>query len=106
MMKRVLLGLFVPLLVCAQTDSSPARKLFAEFFEDYLRLHAEEATSFGRADYDDRWSDWSAGGREQRARLDETYLARLKTLPLDGLPERDRISAEVLRLGLEKELEA
>ena len=104
-MKRVLLAFVTPLLLCAQTDSSPARKLFAGFFEDFLRLHPEAATSFGRADYDDRWSDWSAAGQEQRARLDETYLARLKTLPLDGLPERDRISVEVLRTGLERELE-
>lgn len=103
-MKRVLLGFFVPLLLTAQTDS-PARKLFAEFFEDYLRLHPEAATQFGRTDYDDRWSDWSAAGLEQRAHLDETYLARLKTLPLDGVVERDRISVEVLHLGLEKELE-
>jgi uncharacterized protein (DUF885 family) len=104
-MKYIALAFVVPLLLCAQMDSSPARKLFAEFFEDFLRLHPEAATSFGRADYDDRWSDWSAAGQERRARLDETYLARLKTLPLDGLPERDRISAEVLRSGLEKELE-
>jgi prolyl oligopeptidase len=104
-MKYIALAFVVPLLLCAQMDSSPARKTFAEFFEDFLQLHPEAATSFGRTDYDDRWSDWSAAGLEQRARLDETYLARLKTLPLDGLPERDRISVEVLRSGLEKELE-
>ncbi|HLM99832.1 MAG TPA: DUF885 domain-containing protein [Bryobacteraceae bacterium] len=104
-MKRILLAFLVPLLMCGQTDSSPARKLFAEFFEDYLRLHPGDATQFGRTDYDDQWSDWSAAGREQCAHLDETYLARLKALPLDGLPERDRISAEVLRFGLERELE-
>jgi uncharacterized protein (DUF885 family) len=105
-MKRILFVVVAPIVLCAQTDSSPARKLFGEFFEDFLRLHPEAATSIGRADYDDRWSDWSAAGLEQRARLDEAYLARLKTLPLDGLPERDRISADVLRVGLDKELEA
>jgi uncharacterized protein (DUF885 family) len=104
-MKRILLALVAPLVLCAQTDSSPARKLFAEFFEDYLRLHPEAGTSFGRADYDGRWSDWSAAGREQRARLDETYLTRVKSLPLEGLLERDRINVEVLRFGLERELE-
>jgi len=104
-MKRLLLAFVVPLLMCAQTDSSPARKLFAEFFEDYLRLHPEEATFNGRSEYDDHWGDWSAAGQEQRARLDETYLARLKTLPLEGLLERDRVSAQLLRLGLENDLE-
>ena len=37
-MKRVLLAFAVPLLVCAQTDSSPAPKLFAEFFDRYHSL--------------------------------------------------------------------
>ena len=104
-MRRILLAFVVPLLVCAQTDSSPARTLFAEFFEDYLRLHPADATFFGRSDYDDRWTDWSAAGVQQRAHLDETYLERLKTLPVNGLPEHDRVSAELLRLGLENDLE-
>jgi len=105
MMKRVLLGFFVPLLVYAQTDSSPARKLFAEFFEDYLRLHPEAATAFGRAEYDDHWGDWSPAGMEQRAHLDETYLTRLKSLPVDGIVAGDGVSAELLRIGLENDLE-
>jgi len=104
-MKRFLVAfVFTPLLF-AQTDSSPARKLFAEFFEDYLRLHPGDATLNGRSDYDDRWGDWSPAGMEQRARLDETYLARLRALPLNGLPESDRVSAELVRLGLENDLE-
>src|SRR5579864_3521383 len=106
MMNRILLAFAAPMLLCAQTGSSPTRKLFAEFFEDYLRLYPVDATFFGRSDYDDRWTDWSAAGREQRTRLDETYLARLKTMPLEGLPERDRVSAEILRHTLENELEA
>jgi uncharacterized protein (DUF885 family) len=104
-MKRVLIAFAVPLLVCAQTDSSPARKLFGEFFEDYLRLHPEAATAFGRAEYDDHWGDWSPAGMEQRAHLDETYLTRLKSLPLGGIAAGDGVSAELLRIGLENDLE-
>ncbi len=104
-MKRILISLLAPLILTAQTDASPAKKLFGEFFEDFLRLHPEAATAFGRADYDDRWTDWSAAGIEARTRLDDAYLARLKALPADGLPEVDRVSAEVLRYGLERERE-
>ena len=103
-MKRLLAALLLPALVYAQASSS-VRQLFSEFFEEYLRLNPEAATSFGRSDYDDRWTDWSAAGREQRTQLAEKYLARLKTVPLDGLDERDRISAEVFRFGLERQVE-
>ena len=104
MMKLLLTAVLLPALVYGQAGS-PARQLFAEFFEDYLRLNPEAATAFGRADYDGRWTDWSAEGRAQRAQLAEKYLARLKTIQIDRLEERDRISAEVLRLGLERQLE-
>lgn len=60
-MKLLLTTLLLPVLVYAQAGSA-ARQLFADFFEDYLRLNPEAATAFGRADYDNRWTDWSAGG--------------------------------------------
>jgi len=103
-MKRLLPFLILPAFVYAQAVS-PARQLFSEFSEEYLRLDPEAATALGRADYDDRWTDWSAAGREQRGQLAEKYLTRLKAIPLDGIEERDRISAEVFRLGLERQLE-
>lgn len=102
-MKRWLTAFALPALVYAQAGPA-ARQLFSEFFEDFLRLNPEAATALGRSDYDDRWTDWSAAGRQGRAELAETYLTRLKAMPLDGLEERDRISAQVLRTGLEREL--
>src|SRR5579871_1992742 len=100
-MRRLLLALMLPVLVTAQ----PLRQLFGEFYEDYLRLNPESATVLGRADYDDRWTDWSAAGRKQRAELAEKYVARLKAVTLDGLDERERINAEIFRHGLEQEIE-
>ena len=94
----------LPVLAYGQAGSS-ARQLFTEFFEDYLRVNPEAATAFGRTDYDDRWTDWSAAGRERRAQLAENYLARLQTIPPDRLDESEKISAEVLRAGLERQLE-
>jgi len=104
-MKTLISCLLFPAVLCAQAEA-PVRQMFADFFVDFLRLNPEAATSLGRSDYDDRWTDWSVAGREQRVQLAEKYLARLKTISLDGLGERDRINAEIFRLGLDRQLEA
>jgi len=98
-------AVLLPVLLLAQDGDSAARKLFSQFVEDYLRLNPEAATMFGRNDYNDRWTDWSAAGIAERARLMENYLARVKEIPAGALDERDRISLDVLRNGLEQQLE-
>jgi len=104
-MKWLFTAFFLPVILSAQSTSAPLRQMFAEYFEDYLRLNPEAATALGRTDYDDRWTDWSAAGRDRRAQLAERYLARLKTISPDGLDERDRINTEIFRYGLERQLE-
>ncbi|MBZ5592104.1 MAG: DUF885 domain-containing protein [Acidobacteriia bacterium] len=104
-MNRIVLALLLPTLLCAQTADLRARKLFSEFFEEFLRQNPEAATDFGRNDYNDHWTNWSSAGLTQRARLAEKYLLRLKEIPLDRLSEKERINAEVLRYGLDRDLE-
>jgi uncharacterized protein (DUF885 family) len=104
-MKRTLALLFLPALLSAQTNGSPAQKLFSDFLQDFLLLYPEAGTALGRNEYNDRWADWSAAGLRRRSDLAETYLGRLKQIPLN-LSEADGISAMILRDGLEKELEA
>jgi len=104
-MNKIVLALLLPALLSAQTADSRARKLFAEFFEEFLRQNPEAATNLGRNDYNDRWTNWSSAGLAQRARLAEQYLDRLKEIPLNRLSERERINADVLRYGLDKDLE-
>ncbi|HVP47166.1 MAG TPA: DUF885 domain-containing protein [Bryobacteraceae bacterium] len=104
-MNRILLALLVPAFLSAQTADVRARKLFAEFFEEFIRLNPEAATDLGRHEYADRWTDWSSAGLAQRERLAEKYLAQLKEIPLDRLSEPERMNAEVLRHGLETALE-
>src|SRR5258705_10540195 len=50
----------------AQTSSADLSKFFAQYFEEKLRDEPEFATTVGRHEYDDRWSDLSKQGREQR----------------------------------------
>jgi len=104
-MNRILLALLVPAFLSAQTADVRARKLFAEFFEEFLRLNPEAATDLGRHEYADRWTDWSSAGLAQRETLAEKYLAQLKGIPLDRLSEPERMNVEVLRHGLETALE-
>jgi uncharacterized protein (DUF885 family) len=105
-MKRALTLLILPAVLSAQTNGSPAQRLFSDFLQDFLRLYPEAGTALGRNEYNDRWADWSAAGLRRRSDLAETYLGRLKQIPLNSLSEADGISAMILRDGLEKELEA
>jgi uncharacterized protein (DUF885 family) len=87
----------------AQTDA--LRTFFRETFEEQLRDQPESATAVGRHEYDDRWTDWSRAGREQRRAHLQQRLERLKSFRLDGVPAQDRLSAELMlynvQLGLE-----
>ena len=53
----VVLCLTIPL--AAQTSSADLSKFFAQYFEEKLRDEPEFATTVGRHEYDDRWSDLS-----------------------------------------------
>src|SRR5262249_40956968 len=66
----------LPTGVAAQTQIVPIQNFFKDYFEEQLKDEPENATSVGRHDYDDRWSDVSKAGRDVhlghlRARLAE-----------------------------------
>ena len=67
-MKLVLLfvlPLWLPLIAMAQTAPEKLHQIFEEYFEDKLRNYPESATSLGRNEYNDRWTDWSREAREK-----------------------------------------
>ncbi len=73
-----------------------------QFLERDWRSSLEEepelATQVGIPDCDDRWSDWSPAGVEQRQSRKRNALTELKTIPTDELSGRERVSHDLLSL--------
>ena len=92
----------------SEQTSPPSQisKFFADYFEERLRDEPELATNIGRHEYDDRWSDLSAEGRERRRSQIEQRLAELNRFHVDQLSDQDRLSANLLRYDLRSQLEA
>src|SRR5882724_3300077 len=90
----------------AQTSSADLSKFFAQYFEERLRDEPEFATTVGRHEYDDRWSDLSKQGREQRrAHLQQRYDLAQK-FGAQGLSEQDALSVRLLSYDLRTQLDA
>jgi uncharacterized protein (DUF885 family) len=78
--------------------------LFEEYYEAQLKAHPEIATAHGDYRYNDQLNDYSLAGAESDNQRDKAYLARLKAIPVAGLPEQDRLSHEVLERSLEQDI--
>ncbi len=95
--------------VSAQSSSAQHTELanfFAQYFEERLRDEPEFATNVGRHEYDDRWSDLSKQGREQRRSHLVHRLEELNRFAADQMLEQDRLSADLLRYDLRTQLES
>jgi|SRR5882724_12480988 len=91
----VVLCLTIP-LASAQTASADLSKFFAQYFEERVRDDPEFATTVGRHEYDDRWSDLSKQGREQRRAHLQQRFDQLQKFRVLGLPEQDSLSVRLL----------
>jgi uncharacterized protein (DUF885 family) len=97
--------LIVPLSV-AQTSSTDLSTFFSQYFEERLRDDPEFATTVGRHEYDDRWSDLSKQGRDQRrAHLQQRY-DQVQKFGVQGLSEQDALSVRLLSYDLSTQLDA
>jgi uncharacterized protein (DUF885 family) len=99
----LILALLAPVLAPAQTEK--LHKLFSDAFETQLREAPEMATSIGRNEYNDRWSDWSPAAIERhRARL-TALVAELDQVSLADVPAQDQLSAKLLRYISKQDLD-
>ena len=80
----------------AQTDSAKLHDIFKEYFEDKILSHPEIATSLGRNDYNDRWTDWSTEARSIRRKNLQEYENRLLTVEKGSLSEQDMLSYQLM----------
>lgn len=105
-MPRAFWGLLLVVPSLAQSPPSSIQDFFRQSFEERLRDEPEIATSVGRHEFDDRWSDWSKAGREQRRQHLQQQLQRLGTFRTDTLSPEDRLSARLLEYDLRLRLDA
>jgi len=90
----------------AQSAAPSIQEFFKSYFEETLKDEPENATSVGRHEYDNRWSDLSKAGREARLAHMRSRLADLAKFKLDSLSEQDQLSARLLKYELTSQLES
>ncbi len=93
-------------LAVAQTSSADLTKFFSQYFEEKLRDEPEFATTVGRHEYDDRWSDLSKPGREQRRAHLQQRFDQLQKFGVQGFSEQDALSVRLLTYDLRTQLDA
>src|SRR5437870_952880 len=101
----VVLCLTIP-LASAQTSPADLARFFAQYFEEKLRDEPEFATTVGRHEYDDRWSDLSKLGRDQRRAHLQQRFDQLQKFGMQGLAEEDALSVRLLSYDLRTQLDA
>jgi len=79
---------------------------FKDTFEEMLRMNPEFATTIGRHEYDDHWTDWSKPGRDQRRQFFETRLAALKRFPTADLSPSNRQTVRLVLYDFQSRLDA
>ena len=88
-----------------QADTSAAREkalsaLFAEIWDDELKRSPEYASSLGDKRYDDRLTDYSVAAINAELAREAGYTTRLASIDTTGLPEQQRLSAELMLRSL------
>src|SRR5581483_2433993 len=105
-MFRTVLGLLLAAPIFAQPASSGIQAFFAQAFEEQLHDTPEFATSVGHHEYDDRWTDWSKTGREQRKAHLQQRLQKIQSFPQAALSPQDRLSARLMEYDTTLRLDA
>lgn len=99
---------FAPVLGLAATPATPEimNRLYADYWEDYLRDNPITATFNGDNRFNDRFGPVTSTEVIAAARrLADKYLARTAELDPAGLPAEDRISYDLLRYQLQLSLD-
>ncbi len=93
-------------LALGQSNTQAVNSFFKDTFEQMLRNDPQFATSIGRHDYDDRWTDYSKAGRNTRHQF---FADRLKTaagFPSANLAPEDRLTLRIIRYDFHLRLDA
>jgi uncharacterized protein (DUF885 family) len=97
-----ILFLAVTQLVPAQS----AEQFFQSTFDGMVRADPEFATSVGRHEQDDRWTDWSKSGRMQRHQFFEERLRTANGFHMTSLSPEDKLTMRLVQYDFRSRLDA
>ena len=78
---------------------------FGEYWEWKVATQPELATRFGRTEFNDRWRDLSARGRDRVRGRRKEFLQEMTYIASGNLTDADRLSASLLQWELRNDLE-
>jgi uncharacterized protein (DUF885 family) len=93
-------------LAFTQSNTQVANSFFKDTFEQMLRNDPQFATSIGRHEYDDRWTDYSRAGRNTRRQFFADRLKRAASFPSANLPAQDRLTLRIIQYDFHLRLDA
>jgi uncharacterized protein (DUF885 family) len=92
--------------VTALVPAQSIEQFFKGTFEEMVRSDPEMATTVGRHEWDDRWTDWSKQGRAQRRHFFEERLKGANAFQTYPLPPEDRLTLRLLQYDFQSRLDA
>jgi uncharacterized protein (DUF885 family) len=88
-------------------STSTILQMFSDYWDWRLAQFPELATQVGRHEYDDRWTDWSKGGRDRRREYRRDLLQQLLYVNSAGnLTNAHRLSANLLEWELRRAIDS
>src|SRR5438105_4350721 len=109
-MRQLLFGLVLALACPAFGQMAPVadrvaqqNALFEEFYQTGLKNSPERATAFGDYRYNDKLGQYSLAEIERQHAEADSFLARLKAIPSDGMSDKDLLSHRLLEQQIERE---
>ena len=81
-------------------SSAGLRQTFATYWQWRLADRPELATSVGRSEHNDRWTDWSKGARERRRAAGQEFLQQVIYVSPGNLTLGEHLSADLLEYEL------
>lgn len=102
---RLLLALVVLAPLMAQGPVAELNALYKEYFEFTLRENPESATSAGRREYNDRWTDHSPEAVEKTRTELRGFLERARRHQTASLPAAERMNHRLFVSTIERRLE-
>lgn len=80
--------------------------LFQNYWEEYLKLNPEFASSIGDKRYNDKISDYSVAAANNWLERERDYMLRLAAIDPTGLTDQEKTSQELLMRDLEQDEDA
>ena len=89
---RFLLLFAAAFTLAAQSPVATLNRLYREYYEFLVRESPEMATSVGRTEFNDKWTDYSPAAALRRDKGYQDFLARAKRFKTETLPAAERLN--------------